>query len=337
MILKGRSLASLLCVLLALGCASPQIPEADDSPRIENGAGDTRWTAESGWILPASGAWGSSARVRMEALKAFEAGAYADALAALRFLDDSTAAAKMLDLRFYLGECCYQLGRYEDALEYYRKVYQTDFPSPELIDKARRRVFEIALAYLKERKTRTMLKVFQVASPDYGIDILLDPVDGLVTENPYLSFADDAYLEVANYYFDQGKYPESVLLYDSIVKMSESEWKELAEYKSALAEYLQVRGAVYDENKLLQSRRRFKNYLQSYPRGEYWEEARGKLREINELEGEKNLKIAKFYLNESELRACDIYLRVVLDNFPNSLAAREAREIRSRIEKTTSQ
>jgi tetratricopeptide (TPR) repeat protein len=273
----------------------------------------------------------------MEALKAFEAGAYADALAALRFLEDSTAAAKMLDLRYYLGECCYQLGRYEDALEYYRKVYQADFPSPEFIDKARRRVFEIALAYLKERKTRTMLKVFQVASPDYGIDILLDPADGLVTENPYLSFADDAYMEVANYYFDQGQYAESVLLYDTIVKMSGSEWKELAEYKSALAEYLQVRGAVYDENKLLQARRRFKNYLQSFPRGEYWEEVRGKLREINELEGEKNLKIAKFYLKESELRACDIYLRVVLDNFPNSLAAREAREIRNQIEKTQNQ
>ena len=119
--------------------------------------------------------------------------------------------------------------------------------------------------------------------------------------------------------------------------MSESEWKELAEYKSALAEYLQVRGAAYDENKLLQARRRFKNYLQSFPRGEYWEEVRGKLREINELEGEKNLKIAKFYLKESELRACDIYLRVVLDNFPNSLAAREAREIRNQIEKTQNQ
>ncbi len=337
MLLTGRSLPGLLCVLFALGCASSQVPELDDSPRIEKGQGETRWSAESGWVLSSPGEWGSSARVRTEALKAFEAGAYADALAALRFLDESPAAAKMLDLRFYLGECCYQLGRYEDALEYYRKVYQVDFPSPELIDKARRRVFEIALAYLKERKTRSMLKVFKVTSPDYGIDILLDPAEGLVTENPYLSFADDAYMEVANYYFDQGKYAESVLLYDSIVKMSESEWKELAEYKSALAEYLQVRGAVYDENKLLQSRRRFKNYLQSYPRGEYWEEARGKLGEINELEGEKNLKIAKFYLNENELRACEIYLRVVLDNFPNSLAAREARELRSRIEKTTSQ
>jgi len=337
MILTGRFLPGLLCLLLALGCASSQIPEADDSPRIDNGAGETRWTAENGWILPASDEWGATARVRLEALKAFEAGAYADALAALRFLEESPAAAKMLDLRFYLGECCYQLGRYEDALEYYRKVYQVDFPSPEFIDKARRRVFEIALAYLKERKTRSMLKVFKVASPDYGIDILLDPADGLVTENPYISFADDAYMEVANYYFDQGQYAESVLLYDSIVKMLESEWKELAEYRSALAEYLQVRGAVYDENKLLQARRRFKNYLQSFPRGEYWEAARAKLREINELEGEKNLKIAKFYLKESELRACEIYLRVVLDNFPNSLAAREAREIRNRIEKTSNQ
>ena len=220
MIWTGRSLPGLLWVLLALGCASPQIPEADDSPRIGNGTGETRWTAESGWVLPASDEWGSTARVRVEALKAFEAGAYADALAGLRFLEESTAAAKMLDLRFYLWECCYQLGRYEDALEYYRKVYQADFPSPELIDKARRRVFEIALAYLKERKTRSMLKVFQVASPDYGIDILLDPVEGLVTENPYLSFADDAYMEVANYYFDQDQFAESVLLYDSIVNLS---------------------------------------------------------------------------------------------------------------------
>lgn len=337
MIATGRSLPCLLCVLLALGCAGSQIPELDDSPRIEKGPGGTTWTAEQGWVLAGSGSWGSPVKVRLEALKAFEAGAYADALGALRVLEDSPAAAKMLDIRFYMGECCYQLGRYEEALEYYRKVYQLDFPSPEFIDKARRRVFEIALAYLKERKTRTILKVFQVKAPDYGIDILLDPADGLVTENPYLSFADDAYIEVANYYFDEGQYAESVLLYDSIMKLSQSEWKELAEYRSALAEYLQVRGAVYDENKLQQARRRFKNYLQSYPRGEFWEEVRGKLREINELEGEKNLRIAKFYLKESQLRACDIYLRVVLDNFPNSLAAREAREIRGRIEKTQNQ
>lgn len=337
MVATGRSLPGLLCALLALGCASSQIPETDDRPRIEKGSDSTTWTAGRGWTLAGSGSWGSPVKVRLEALKAFEAGAYADALGALRILEDSSAAAQMLDIRFYMGECCYQLGRYEDALEYYRKVYKTDFPSPEFIDKARRRVFEIALAYLKERKTRTILKIFRVTAPDYGIDILLDPADGLVTENPYLSFADDAYMEVANYYFDEGQYAESVLLYDSIKKMSESEWKELAEYKSALAEYLQVRGAVYDENKLLQAQRRFKNYLQGYPRGEYWEEVRGKLREINEMEGEKNLRIAKFYFRESQLRACDIYLRVVLDNFPNSQAAREAREIRSRIEKTQNQ
>ena len=116
--------------------------------------------------------------------------------------------------------------------------------------------------------------------------------------------------------------------------MTDKEWKEVASFRAALAEYYQVRGAVYDENKLLEARRRFRDYLQQYPRGEYVEEVRSKLSEINEMEGEKNLDIAKFYLRESELRACDIYLRFVLDRYPNTLAAREARELRRSLENT---
>ena len=62
------------------------------------------------------------------------------------------------------------------------------------------------------------------------------------------------------------------------------------------------------------------------------DEVRGKLIEINEMEGEKNLDIARFYLRERRLRACDIYLRLVLDRYPNTLAARAAREMRSSLE-----
>ena len=52
------------------------------------------------------------------------------------------------------------------------------------------------------------------------------------------------------------------------------------------------------------------------------------------MEGEKNLNIARFYLREDELRACDTYLRLVLDRYPNTLAARDARELRRRLEDT---
>ena len=332
MIVPGRILPGLLLTLLALGCATSEIPEEDDGVRTRTGEGATFWTADSGWTLAAGGAWGEPGKVRLEALKAFEAGAYADAMGAFSYLVDSPAAARMQDLSYYMGECLYQLGRYEDAIEHLKEVYKADFPSPDLIDKSRRRVFEIALAYMRGRKTKDVLWVFDVTSPEYGIDLLMDPAEGLITENPYLSFADDAYVEVANYYFEQKQYAESVPLYDNILKMTDKEWKELAAFKGALAEYYQVRGAAYDENKLLEARRRFRNYLQQFPRGEYVEEVRGKLNELNEMEGEKNLNIARFYLRERRLRACDIYLRLVLDRYPNTLAARAAREIRSSLE-----
>ena len=334
MIVPGRVLPGLLCVLLVFGCAGSEIPESSEDARIRGGGTGTTWSADAGWLLAEKGKWGAAGSLRLEALKAFEAAAYADALEALMVLYNSSGTAEMRDLSYYLGESLYQLGRYEEAIEYLKKVYKADFPSPELIDKSRRRVFEIALAYLRGRKTRDVLWVFNVQSPEYGIDLLLDPAEGLITDNPYLSFADDAKVEVANYYFDQGQYAESVPLYDSILSMTDKEWKELASFQGALAEYFQVRGAVYDENKLLEARRRFRGYLQQYPRGEYVDQVRGKLSEINELEGEKNLNIARFYLREDELRACDIYLRLVLDRYPNTLAARDARELRRRLENT---
>jgi outer membrane protein assembly factor BamD (BamD/ComL family) len=52
------------------------------------------------------------------------------------------------------------------------------------------------------------------------------------------------------------------------------------------------------------------------------------------MEAEKNLRIAKFYLRESQPRSTEVYLRLVLDRNPNSSAAREAREIRRELDRT---
>ncbi len=46
----------------------------------------------------------------------------------------------------------------------------------------------------------------------------------------------------------------------------------------------------------------------------------------------KYLRIAKFYLRESEPRAARIYLRRVLIRYTDSTAAREAREIQHQLD-----
>jgi len=314
------------------GCAVSEIPTQDIEPRFAS-AGESeqpyRWTSDLGWLEPDDGSWGSDEHVRVESRKAFDAGYYADALAGFLVLEDRAAAPTVKDLNFYLAECFYRLGHYDEALEYFRPVYGTDYPSAQLVDQARERVFEIGMDYLKGRKTTTMLGL-SFRSPDTGIDI----INELIIENPHLSFADDGGVAIADHYFDDRQFPEAVPIYDRVIEMDADEWDDYAEYRAALAEFRQIRGVDYDQSKMQESLRRFNLYLQHHPRGDHWEDARAKKRELAEMEGEKNLRIAKFYLDHSQPRACEVYLRLVLDRYPNSLAAREAREIRRKLDDT---
>jgi outer membrane protein assembly factor BamD (BamD/ComL family) len=95
-----------------------------------------------------------------------------------------------------------------------------------------------------------------------------------------------------------------------------------------------VRGSDYDQELIQNAEKKFRSYLQDNPRGQHAEEARTKLREIAELEGEGYLHKAKYYLRESEPRAARIYLRIVLEKYTTTLAAREAREIQRQLEKS---
>ena len=61
-----------------------------------------------------------------------------------------------------------------------------------------------------------------------------------------------------------------------------------------------------------QAEKEFRQYLDIEPRGAHAGEARENLHTISEMLAAKYLRIAKFYLRESEPRAARIYLRRVL-------------------------
>ena len=128
--------AVLAAALFVAGCAVSQVPQLDDRPRVlrVEGSGVYRWEPDSGWVQPASGGWGPSRALRVEARKAFDAGAWAYALAGFLILQErrTRAADASKDLNFYTAECYYRLGYYADALAYYRPVYRRDFPLPNM-------------------------------------------------------------------------------------------------------------------------------------------------------------------------------------------------------------
>jgi outer membrane protein assembly factor BamD (BamD/ComL family) len=331
-------LAFLLSSLQAAGCicSSPQEPSAA-TPRAKVVYGEEHYTWESGdgWVKPRRGNWGTVLEIRAECAKAFEAGAYADALEGYLVLKEKLPAAdpSMAEVNFRIGECYYHLGDYEEALDYYEEVYRKDKPPSDILNRDFQRMYEISMDYVLGKASCSLLFI-PYKSTGHGIDLLLGP-KGLITEYPYLAFADDAIMEVAKHYYDGKEYPEAFPLYERVVRdYPRSEWRDLAQFQLAMCLFRQVRGADYDQALVQDTERKFRAYLQENPRGQHAEEARTKLREIAELEGEGYLRKAKFYLRESEPRAARIYLRIVLEKYTTTLAAREAREIQRQLEKS---
>ncbi|MBN1443850.1 MAG: outer membrane protein assembly factor BamD [Planctomycetes bacterium] len=337
----ARVVVGLLGAWGLASCATSSIERLSQEPRVVEapgqGLGFYTWDEQRGWIRWELAQWGPAEHVRAQSLRAFEAGAYADALAGFLHLENEPPVEgeppRSDDLGFYIAECYFHLGDYESALPFYQRVYRKDFPDQSLLDEALLRVYRIGMAYLKGEIPCDFFGLVSYSCPAHGIEILASPSDGLITQFPEFRYADVALIEIARHYYDKKEYPEAVPLFDRVAARPTSEWADLAEFQAAMAVHLQIRGVDYDQKTMLEAERRFDAYCEHHPRGGHWQEAREKLREISEMESAKNLKIAKFYLREAKPEACQLYLKEILIKHPNSSAAREARQIQKQLDR----
>lgn len=332
-------LAGSFACLLA-GCTTATIKRLDSNPRVRSvpGEGDFRWEGERGWVQPRYGSWGATEQIRADAMKAFQDGAHADALEGFKALLERLSAGDPThtEILFLTAECYYSLNDYEEAVKFFTRVYRSNNASPENTQVSHRRIFDIAMDFLHGKAACATLGI-RYNCPGEGVDLLVGD-EGLITEYRHLEFADDAVMEIAKYYFDEKEYPEAVPLFERVVRdycPNRSEWCELAEYQVALATFKQVRGIDYDQDLLSRAEKKFRQYLQHYPRGAQAEAAREFQREISDMLAERYLRIAKYYLRESQPRSARIYLELVVFKYSSSAAAREAREMQSRLADVT--
>lgn len=341
-----RHPASGLLVAIAwlpLGCYSwAPVTTARTTPsvRVVPGDGDAVWKDDVGWERPRLGTWGASEHLRAEALKAFQADAHADALEGFLVLKGLGPAdpAFAAEVDFHIGECYYHLGEYELALVHYRLVYRRGRPGQAILSTTFDRIYTIGLDYLWGRAGASFLfKFVRYRGSGHGVDILAgtDPgQEGIVTDYPYLAFADDALMEIARYYYESEDYGEAERWYKRVVdEYPRRELSDQAQYQFAMSLYKQIRGVDYEHDAMVDADRAFRRYLDDNPRGRSAEEARAKLRDLAEMQGESYLNKAKYYLRESQLAAARIYLRIILDRYTTTEAAMEAREISGQIER----
>ncbi|MGH9362900.1 MAG: outer membrane protein assembly factor BamD, partial [Thermoanaerobaculia bacterium] len=319
------------------GCAGVQEGRTQDPLYSE-------WREGIGW-RPAAGAEGKRippASLRAASHQALQAAAHRDALRGFLALRDrypDSPEAKESETSYAIAECYYHLGEseYASAYTHYLEVLKGS-PREEILKLTLGRIYDIGRAFLDGRAKRSFLGI-SYRSPSYGVEILLG-ADGLVTNYPFYtdrsesSLAENALMEVARYYFQKQEYAEAELVFDRLIRdYPASVWSESAEYQLALSVFRQVRGVDYDQEALRKARSKFNAYLSHHPRGSHVEEAREFLRRISEMEGEHDLRIARYYLRESQPQAAMLYLSSVMYHNPRTEAAREAREIFENMEK----
>jgi outer membrane assembly lipoprotein YfiO len=292
-------------------------------------AAPATWSPDSGWqVAEKAESSPTAAALRAEAQKAFDAGAYQDALTGLLAMQKNfpkAAEAEDGQTHFLIAESYLNLGDYEKAHEHYRKVLKPG-SGDDLTNRALSRIYHIGLFFVQGKAKRRFAGI-QYNSASYGVEILTGE-KGLITLYPSLEYADDALLEIARYYFDRKQYPEAQSVYERLVRdYSDREWAELAEFQLAVTVYKQVRGVDYDQGPLKKAKRLFNLYRVHHPRGVHIEKVRANLDAIAEMEAQHDLKVAKYYLRESQPEAAMKYLREVLLNNPKTDAARQAREM----------
>jgi tetratricopeptide (TPR) repeat protein len=298
----------------------------------------SEWKPNGGWrpIRGDVARQPSSTHLRDASKEAFDAQVWRDSLQgylALRARFPRSAEAVDVETSFNIAECYYHLGEaeYNEGYKYYLEVLKGS-PPDKMLQTTLSRIYDIGISFLYGRAKKTFLGI-PYRSPSFGVEVLTGE-NGLVTNYPFLPASEDALMEVAKYYFNRGEFAEAEKVYEQMVRdYRQSKWNPSAEYQLALSVYRQIRGVEYDQEVMRRARTKFNSYLNHHPRGDQVEEARRFLHQIAEMEGLHDLRIAKYYLRESQPQAAMLYLRSVFINNPNTQAAREANEIYENLEK----
>lgn len=260
-------------------------------------------------------------------------GAVKDALA--RIKDDFPQhAGPDLEL-FAMGELEFWNDRYAKATVKYEKLLK-DHPTSEFAEAAMDREFEIATAYLAGRK-KSVLGLFHIRGYAEGVEIMERLSDRTGLDEPN-SIGLKAAIAVAEHYEAREKYIEAYL-----------KWSEIASYwemgpigKKAILRMAEDNFAAYnkppekrqpllDASKLTTAKTYYERFALRYPEEAAKHDIPAKLRRIDEQMAYKQYTIGRYYQRTKRLEAANLYYDLVTRNWPDTEAARLAKEARLEI------
>ncbi len=225
------------------------------------------------------------------------------------------------ELYFLKAESYYQRGKLSKSQATFQKLFQ-EYPYTHRLSEITRRQLDIACAYLGDHRIK-LLGIPLYRTPGKGIEVL----EAIFERAPRGPFADDAQVELADYYFGKGNYLEAKeRYYLAWFNYPQSNLREWASFQRANSLLLDGQGEDYDATYLVESKHAFEAFLGEFPQSPFAQEAQRAVEGIVSLLAKKDFHTAKYYQKRGQFEAELLYYRSLVSNFPQTAWADEARQ-----------
>jgi outer membrane protein assembly factor BamD (BamD/ComL family) len=220
---------------------------------------------------------------------------------------------------YLLGEADFGRKHFYQAYECYEVVAENT--AGELFYKALGREMDVARAFLSGEK-RIVWKFLYLPAYDDGIEIL----DRVWERIPGTRLGEEALKLKADYFFAVGDVDLAQDEYMNLAReYPNGRYVQLAMLRGAEAAAAAFPGIKFDDRALLDSEERYRQVQSTFPGYAKHERIADRLEGIRQQRGEKDLDIGRWYERTRQAGAAEFYYRLVLKDWPETLAASEAR------------
>lgn len=242
-----------------------------------------------------------------------------DALKILKkWVPENTAHERYLEGVFLLAESYFESKDYYKAYENYEVVVENS--GGDLYRRALLREMDVARAFLSGEK-RIVWRVLRLPAYDDGVQIL----DRVWERVPGTRMGEEALRMKADYFFAAGEMDSAQAEYALLTEQYPSgRYAQQAALRSAEAADASFGGTPFDDKPLIEARERYERLEKTYPEFARAEDVEARLAGIRTQRADKDLYVARWYERARKPDAAAYYYRVILRDWPGTLAAAEA-------------
>ncbi len=196
-----------------------------------------------------------------------------------------------------------------------------NYPSSELYLSVLQREYNIADAFLNGYK-RKFLGIHMLPVTEDALSLL----DRIQDRQRGSAIAEQAGMRIVDYYYSMGKYQETYdACSDFLKRYPYSQYVRKAEVRRAEAALGNFHGVLFDFTSLYDARERLAAISDIYPQTAEQIQVPAVDDRIYQLEGKKELEIARYYWRAGRKHAAAYYYKRVMANWPDTAAAQEAK------------